>query len=735
MTSETCGILDDLYPGELALRLIPLCPANQKHQHGARACESRGKTPVERNWIKNADSRCWEGHSREQRLAEMADHLDGGGNVGLVLPEGVMALDADSNQSRAYLAVALPDAPQQETSRGGHFLVRVPKSAGVKNTVKVDIGDGIQVDIRGYGAQIVVEPSIHASGHQYAWKQGLPASFSDLPEIPARILGSLILKARSEPAPAAHEGSGHHVPEGERNNRLTQTAGRIRRHGASNDQIAERLLETNAKVCSPPLNETEVREIACSVSGYPPAVGQESAVSLTEFENARRLVAHHGDDLRYCANSSEWYVWDDKRWALDESRERDRRAKETIRSILFEAGNSPDEAKRKALGNFAVKCHSEKAVRAMLELAKTEPEIIMHTRQFDCAPNLLNVENGTLDLTTFELNPHRREDLLTNLAPVTFDPSIRSEIWDSFLKDTLPDPEIRSFLRKVAGYALQGNADRDVVFIIHGPPRTGKGSFQGAVAAMLGPDYVKTIGLTDLGQRKHQDSGPRPELVRLRGARLVNAHETSSHFRLSASLLKTLTGGDTISARGLHQAPIEFRAEFALIIASNFRPQLPDDDDAIWERVWEIPFTHRLDKAQRDHKLRERLQSDPKIRSAILNWALDGLRALREEDFSPPEAVRLATRAYREEMDPVQDFLADRCRVEPEKGALLVTAFNLRQAYESWCNENGRSPISAKAMGPRLKGRGCKREKATVAGKRQWIWRGIGLVRDDESGP
>jgi putative DNA primase/helicase len=217
----------------------------------------------------------------------------------------------------------------------------------------------------------------------------------------------------------------------------------------------------------------------------------------------------------------------------------------------------------------------------MVELAATEQEVVVTPEELDAAPHLLNVENGTLDLECFKLRPYSREDLLTKIAPVRFHPEAQREVWDDFLERTLPDPELQAFAQKAAGYTLLGCADRDVVFMIHGPPRTGKGTFQDAVAAVLGEDYVATADLADFAQRRFQEAGPRPELVRLKGARMVNIYETSSRLRLSASLVKNLAGGDKIVARGLHQNPIEFRPQFAIWIASNHRPRLPDDDEAI----------------------------------------------------------------------------------------------------------------------------------------------------------
>jgi D5-like protein len=88
-----------------------------------------------------------------------------------------------------------------------------------------------------------------------------------------------------------------------------------------------------------------------------------------------------------------------------------------------------------------------------VNLAKTDPRIATSASAFDVQPHLLNCENGTIDLRTGELLPHRCEDLITKLCPVKFDPDANSEAWQSFLHDcTHADAELESFLQRAVGY-------------------------------------------------------------------------------------------------------------------------------------------------------------------------------------------------------------------------------------------------------------------------------------------
>ena len=126
-------------------------------------------------------------------LESAAQWCSGGNNVGLVMPPGLVALDADSQPAAAWCDAALPDAPMQETARGAHFIVRVPANCRIKSTVKVPLAPGVEVDVRSGGqAQIVVEPSIHETGAVYSWKRLLPKAIEDVPECPPGICEAIV---------------------------------------------------------------------------------------------------------------------------------------------------------------------------------------------------------------------------------------------------------------------------------------------------------------------------------------------------------------------------------------------------------------------------------------------------------------------------------------------------------------------------------------------------------------
>ena len=376
----------------------------------------------------------------------------------------------------------------------------------------------------------------------------------------------------------------------------------------------------------------------------------------------------------------------------------------------------------KALAKWALKSESHRAIRAMIDLAKSEPGIAVRVADMDREPWLLNCRNGTIELRGEpRLREHRRSDLITKLCPVEYHPDAASALWEQFLEDVMPDERTRRFAQKVAGRTLSGATGEDIVAVIHGPTRSGKGTFQTALASALG-DYATTAELELVQERsRHADaSQARPELVRLRATRMVNIYESEPR-RLNAALLKSISGSDPITARGLYQKPITFVPQFTLWIASNYRPRLPLDDDAVWERVRELPFPKTIPPEKRDPRYREELRDPTLHGAAILAWMVEGCRLWQAEGLGQlPPQVASATADYRKEMNPLAEFVAACCMLDPK---LWTPATQLYGEHERWCDEHGGKPVYGERWSGALTALGC----TPTRDSRNRGWQGIGL--------
>lgn len=453
-----------------------------------------------------------------------------------------------------------------------------------------------------------------------------------------------------------------------------------------------------------------------TAASHAPAA-EDPTFHLTDLGNAERFARDHAGRVRYCHPWKTWFCWDGRRWKEDSTGEVKRLARETIRRMYKEAADIPDETIRKSVAKHAIKSESEARIRAMLELAKSEPGIPILPEDFDQDPWLFNIENGTLDLRTGRLLPHRREHLITKLAPVDYDPNAECPRFKSFLERIFGgNRDTIRFVQRAIGYTLTGSTSEQCFFLAHGTGLNGKTTLLKTLRQLLG-DYGEQADFSTFLEKKGE--GPRNDLAKLRGSRFVAAVEADQGRRLSESTIKALTGGDEISCRFLHREYFTYQPEFKIWLATNHKPIVKGQDHAIWRRVKLIPFKVQIPRDEVDPDLSDKLKAEL---PGILNWALQGLAVWREQGLGTAEEVQQATEAYREEMDRLAGFISNRCFVDPQVSA---SASTLYQAYSEWCEEVGEEAVSKIAFGRMLGERGFTSKKDRRGGR---VWSGIALL-------
>jgi len=453
----------------------------------------------------------------------------------------------------------------------------------------------------------------------------------------------------------------------------------------------------------------------------------DTATSKTDLGNAERLVAQHGADLHYVYAWDKWLVWDGRVWRTDDTGEVERRAKQTVRAIYAEAADAEAAEERKALAGHAKSSEGRARIEAMISLARSEPGIAITPEQLDADPWALSTPNGTLDLRTGELREHRREDHITKLTPVEYDPDAAAPTWAAFLERILPSEELRAFVQRAVGYSATGDTSEQCMIINHGGGANGKSTFQEAIAAALG-DYAMRAPTEMLLAKR--TSGIPNDVARLKGARFVAASETEEGRRLAESLVKDLTGQDTITARFMRAEWFDFEPTHKLWLSTNHKPEIRGTDTAIWRRIRLVPWTVTIPPAQQDKKLAARLRDDL---PGILAWIVQGCLEWQREGLRPPEEVRRATGRYRAEMDVLAAFIDEECVVAEHATA---SAKALYSAYRAWCEENGEKPETQRRFGGRLKERGFESGRITTGARKGAVeWYGIGLAGGPEGSP
>jgi len=440
--------------------------------------------------------------------------------------------------------------------------------------------------------------------------------------------------------------------------------------------------------------------------------------NLSDLGNARRLADLFGNGLRYCERLGGWYVWDGKRWARDERRAVELRAKEIPADILLEASKASDSGNRTQLATHALKTESEARLRAMINLAASEPGIMAVPADFDRNPWRFNVNNGTLDLRTGDLRPHDPGDLITKLAPVDFDPEADAPLFREFMAEIL-SADIAAYLQRAVGLSMIGVVLEHLLLFLHGNGANGKTTLLRALQAMFG-DYARQAD-PELLLVRRGDAHP-TGVADLLGARLVVTTEVSDGRRMAEALVKQLTGGDKVKARFMHRDFFEFDPSWTIWLAANHKPVVRGTDDGIWRRVRLVPFDVTVPKEDQDPELVAKLADEL---PGILNWALAGALEYQRSGLHEPVPVLAATNAYRAENDVVGAFL----ETETEGGTgQWVEASVLYERYKEWCKQAGEYAVSQRRFGQAMTERGFERGKHPDKDVRRVIYRGVDVV-------
>lgn len=437
----------------------------------------------------------------------------------------------------------------------------------------------------------------------------------------------------------------------------------------------------------------------------------------TDVGNAKRLVTHYGQDIRYNYTSGKWLIWEGHRWREENMEKIKRLAKDTVKKIYQEVPTGADKEERKKIVAHAIRSENTNRLDAMIKEAKSEPQVAVASTSLDQDPWLLNVQNGTIDLRTGKLRLHRRSDLITKLVPVDYNPEAKCPLWESFLDKIMGGrKELVRFLQQAVGYSLTGETIEQVLFVMWGSGSNGKSTFLNTLQALFG-DYAKRTGFTTFLNDRNND-GKYNDLAALVGSRLVFASESKAGGSLNEAVIKEITGGDSISVRFLYKEFFTYTPAFKLWLCTNHKPWIQGADHAIWRRIRLIPFEIRISDEEADRTLPQKLMEEL---PGILKWAVEGCLSWQREGLVVPEVVRSATDEYRSENDVFLEFLEENCATDKTSEE---SNKKLYEAYWQWCYQNKEHPLSRRAFGLRLRDRGFEQRKSN--GNRIWI--GVKLI-------
>ncbi|MCC4299329.1 DNA primase family protein [Aurantimonas coralicida] len=304
-------------------------------------------------------------------------------------------------------------------------------------------------------------------------------------------------------------------------------------------------------------------------------------------------------------------------------------------------------------------------------------------------PDHVTVRRGTLSV----IKGHRRDDLISEVIPVAYQPKAGCPAWRAFLEEYLPDPAVRRMIQVAFGLGLLGVTVQKL-FFHYGNGANGKSVCMEVICRVLGQAAV-TLPSSSFFGPSGQAGAASPDIARLYGRRLLRVKELPKGEPLREDLVKELTGGETMTGRDLFAGYFDFRPIFTVHMSGNNYPTITGTDDGIWRRMAVVlwPKTIPLDQ-RRDFE--DVVSGFEPEHAGILNWLIEGALIYLEEGLAIPETVQRETQKYRDEMDPTAAFVAAHVRPKPGDEVL---ARDLYHSYVAWAEGSSVKPISETAFG------------------------------------
>ena len=434
---------------------------------------------------------------------------------------------------------------------------------------------------------------------------------------------------------------------------------------------------------------------------------------FTDLTNGELFAQEYKDRIRYCMAWKKWLIWDGNTWRPDDCGEIFALAKDFIRGMYLRIGRTKDHERATELAKHLIKSESLRRRQALIESASLERNVRITPFEVDQEHLLLNVRNGTINLKEGTLHEAVQDAYITKCAAVRYNRKAQCDTWNLFLMRIMDgNVQLLHFLQKAVGWAITGDMSEQVMFILYGAGANGKSTFLNTLMEIMGDYAMSTPTATFM---KKYGEGISNDIARLRGTRFVTTVEAEEGKRMSEPLIKQITGQDMMTARFLYGEYFDFLPTFKIFMATNHKPVIRGNDHGIWRRIKLIPFTVTIPYEERDPDLMQKLRAE---REGILNWMVDGCLMWQKERLGEPEAVRIATGEYQEEMDEIGMFLQE-CTAKDSMGVSKITSADLYRSYMGWCEKNSERPYSQRMFAIHVQNAGIERERTTKA--RYWV--------------
>jgi P4 family phage/plasmid primase-like protien len=707
------------YSKELNLPVFPVCSPDY-HKRTSRhdaACNRPGKKPLVKEWQKATVP-------NEEQIDKWMKKIPDC-NIGLLLGKasGLCGIDVDGEEGEALLTEMsngnLPLTPQFTTPNGGiRYLYRIPSGFTMRKYTLSGSAAHAECALLGEGQMTVLPPSKLAKG-SYTWVTGRSPDDVPFADAPAWMIERMTKQQPSSQQPdtvqhvldtltmscsqfandwliqqttglpemdwfhwislftnAGHTETAHAFSatsakhNANSDNRIRQLSqkqcGLVRcaTIGCTEEQIKACFagsLRTNKKgeiINSPgsfirrpdtsKLDQSELEEI-----GFLFKYDKPFGINGNLF--ASHILKHH--DLLYTAGER-FYLWEKGVWKYID-------------------GNELSRKLRQFLHQYVPNLWTLKIEESYLEALKREAPRV---DRLDANRQYLNLENGMLNLKTFELEPHQKEFYSSIRIPIVYDASATCPTFHQFLLDVFEgDQERIDLTGEILGYCLTAETKAQKAFLFYGKGSNGKSVLADIVMQLCGKENCSTVPLPELSR-----SFARLDLV----DKLVNISTENEvgQNELDTTYFKSITSGDPIRVEIKHGNGFQYQPYCKLLFACNNLPYTKDKSYGFMRRLIILPFYKTFEGKQVDVHLPDKLKAEL---PGILNFALQGLKRLSSNQFvfTHSAAVEQAVNDYADRLNPIRIFVDD--WIEPATEDTFIYNKDLRTKFNTWASENG----------------------------------------------
>lgn len=441
--------------------------------------------------------------------------------------------------------------------------------------------------------------------------------------------------------------------------------------------------------------------------------------SADDRGNAVCAFVLHGKELAYCASLGYLY-YNGTHWEAEGA---ESELKRIVTNVLMQRRTLAVQHNQEALIRAAKPSASN--VRNCIYMLQALIDVSVS--EFDADPDLLNCKNGVVNLQTGEIAPHDPAQRFTYCVPVDYDPSADYVEWVEFLAG-VDVGDLADFLQLAVGYSLTGHTREECLFYIHGPTRSGKGTFTETLLSILPRPLGVEANFSTFTASREGDT-QNFDLAPLKPCRVVIASESNKYDRLNEGKIKMATGGNEIMCAFKHRDHFNYRPQFKIWLVSNHPVSGDENDDAFWGRVRVVTFpTSFLGKE--DKRLKQRMKS-PEVLRGVLAWAVAGAIQWYElaQGLPLPARIQEDTNRHRLETDYVQQWLDECCEANLDDSGWTSNAV-LHKSYREWCEEYGVQAKQAVQFGRALSAKGydAGERRYLPNGKRVRGTRGITII-------